>query len=379
VRIGDVTLVKGTDYMVGYEADPADEDIVNVFIKGIGFYKGTVEGSYRIIHRKADSSSSDIKDDSSSSKDASSSSGADTSSSSSDSSSSSYSSSSSEWHKDDTSSSVQGKDSSSSSEKASSSSSDMDKGDNSSSEKDSSSSSDKDDMTTSSSDKDSTSLSGKDTDGDRKDDCSCSGSDKKGSSSSSDKTTGDSGSSSSSVKDVNEGSEEQGSLVKDSSTSSSEGKGADNNEGTGDEMGSYVMVKKSKMVLPPLKRRRGSVYRIVNTNKSAISVNSRGIVKAKAAGTAIIYGNVGDNICKYNFTVEAPYFRRGQKKVILNMGGEADVPLIGTQLDVTYTSKNPQVASVDEKGHINALAKGSTVITAVVGGQKYKLKVKVLP
>ncbi|MBR3524456.1 MAG: Ig-like domain-containing protein, partial [Lachnospiraceae bacterium] len=110
-------------------------------------------------------------------------------------------------------------------------------------------------------------------------------------------------------------------------------------------------------------------------DKSVVSVNNKGLLKAKKPGTATIQNKEGSRTIK--ITVTQPSIA---KKLKLEVGG-ADTPIEQNYdqdyLDAYWISSNLDVATVDQNGKVHAVAKGSAKITAYINGMAYKCSVTV--
>lgn len=110
-------------------------------------------------------------------------------------------------------------------------------------------------------------------------------------------------------------------------------------------------------------------------DKSVVSVNNKGLLKAKKPGTATIQNKEGSRTIK--ITVTQPSIA---KKLKLEVGG-ADTLIEQNYdqdyLDAYWISSNLDVATVDQNGKVHAVAKGSAKITAYINGMAYKCSVTV--
>lgn len=129
------------------------------------------------------------------------------------------------------------------------------------------------------------------------------------------------------------------------------------------------------------------------SNKKYATVNSSGVVKAKKAGkgkSVIVTAYSEDG--KLQATVKVKIMKKAVKKLkltaktkTLKVGKTMKVkvkftPAKGISKEVTWTSSNPSVATVDAKGKVKALKKGTVKITAKAKdgtGKKATIKIKV--
>jgi uncharacterized protein YjdB len=58
-------------------------------------------------------------------------------------------------------------------------------------------------------------------------------------------------------------------------------------------------------------------------------------------------------------------------------GAKEQIKVVGTSAKVTWKSTNKSIATVDEKGYVKGIKKGSTKVYATVSGKKYTCNVKV--
>lgn len=110
-------------------------------------------------------------------------------------------------------------------------------------------------------------------------------------------------------------------------------------------------------------------------DSSIAKVDSDGIVTAVSPGTVDIYGAVGNFRISCSVTVKAPI-----EKIVLNTTKgtlrldrtkQLDVIYIPSNTtdnkDVTWSSEDPGIASVDENGLVTGVKTGKTIITGAVG------------
>ena len=122
------------------------------------------------------------------------------------------------------------------------------------------------------------------------------------------------------------------------------------------------------------------------TGKPAVAtVSKQGVVTPRKPGTAVITVRTKNGkTAKTTVTVKA-----APKKVTLNKSGtvelkkgkklklKATLPK-DTASALTWTSSRPKVASVDKKGNVRALKKGTAVITVkTFNGRTAKVTIKV--
>lgn len=112
-----------------------------------------------------------------------------------------------------------------------------------------------------------------------------------------------------------------------------------------------------------------------SNNKSVATVSSKGNVKAKKAGKAIITAKVGKNKLKCNITVKKTNISK--TTLTIKYGNKAALTLINARKNVAWFSENTQIAYV-ENGYVLAKSVGQTTVTAKCGGLSYSCKVTVV-
>lgn len=108
-------------------------------------------------------------------------------------------------------------------------------------------------------------------------------------------------------------------------------------------------------------------------------VDKQGLVKTLMPGEAKIIARAGSFEARASFTVKAPLkglvFKEEEKRLIKGESAWLRVfpdPWYSTdQVNAQFSSNNPEIVSVDEKGHITALAPGEALITA--RAKRYKV------
>ena len=120
-----------------------------------------------------------------------------------------------------------------------------------------------------------------------------------------------------------------------------------------------------------------------SSNEKVASVDTKGKVTAKAAGTVVITAkSAAGKTAQYRLTVKTPSVKlNASAKTLYVKGSPATVTLKATTAGVTgkitYTSSKSSVASVDAKGKVTAKAAGTAVITAKCGNYKATCKITV--
>ena len=131
-----------------------------------------------------------------------------------------------------------------------------------------------------------------------------------------------------------------------------------------------------------------------SSNTAVATVDSDGNVKAKKAGTAkiIVTTKDGNCIAKVEVKVTAKETKKetvkvtgitlNKKSLSLTKGGSSKLtatvkPANATNKNVTWSSSNPSVVTVDTNGNVKALKAGTATITVITKDGKYKATCKV--
>ena len=114
------------------------------------------------------------------------------------------------------------------------------------------------------------------------------------------------------------------------------------------------------------------------SNASVATVSSKGVVTAKAPGTADITATVNGK----NITSKVSVIKINNNSIVLELGGETGfvktLHVDGTSSHITWTSNNNSVATVSSSGLVTAKGAGTATITASVAGYKLTCKVEVV-
>lgn len=112
-----------------------------------------------------------------------------------------------------------------------------------------------------------------------------------------------------------------------------------------------------------------------STNTKVATVNSKGKITAKKAGSVKIQGKVGSKT--YTCKVRVLNFKLNKTSVTMTKGKTTTLKVSDTKSKVTYKSNNSKIATVTSKGVIKGIKKGSTSIKVKVGKETYTVPVKV--
>ncbi len=133
---------------------------------------------------------------------------------------------------------------------------------------------------------------------------------------------------------------------------------------------SIVMVVKQKSTIkPPVKM----TYK--SSNSKIATVNSKGVIVAKAKGSAIVTGKYRSIKWTCKIKVEAPRLNTSSLK--MNIQSSRQLKITGTTRKISWSSSAPRIAAVSSSGKVTALKSGSAVITAKINGIKYPCKIVV--
>ncbi len=124
-----------------------------------------------------------------------------------------------------------------------------------------------------------------------------------------------------------------------------------------------------------------------SNNADIASVNKNGLITAKAAGETTITATIGEVVkeCKVKVnpvTVESVSFDPATKELAVGATYQLQ-PIINpaaaaSQYTASYESNNTSVATVSEIGLVTAIAEGTAVITATVGGKSGQITITVV-
>ena len=109
-----------------------------------------------------------------------------------------------------------------------------------------------------------------------------------------------------------------------------------------------------------------------SSNEKVAVVSAKGVVTAKAKGTAVITATCGEYTASCTVTVKSPAVSLNKTKATLYTKGSNKITLKASLKDLTgnvvYTSSNAKVAAVNKTTSVvTAKAKGTAVITATCG------------
>lgn len=133
---------------------------------------------------------------------------------------------------------------------------------------------------------------------------------------------------------------------------------------------SLILVKGQKTTIKsPVKMTYSS------SNPKVASVSSKGLITAKAKGSAVITGKYKKAKWTYKVTVEQP--KLNPASLTLTEGQTCQLKIFGTTRKAKWYSSNKSIATVSKTGKVTAKKSGTTFITAKINGVSYKCKLTV--
>ena len=118
--------------------------------------------------------------------------------------------------------------------------------------------------------------------------------------------------------------------------------------------------------------------KFASSNKKVATVNSKGVIKGKKAGKAVITVKVGKYTKKLTVKVKKPSFKLVKSSAKLKKGKKTTIKVKAAPVSkVTYKTSNKKVATVNSKGVVTAKKKGTAKITVKCNGITRTFKVTV--
>ena len=115
-----------------------------------------------------------------------------------------------------------------------------------------------------------------------------------------------------------------------------------------------------------------------SSNTKVASVNSKGVVTAKAKGTAVITASCGEYQVTCKITVKNPSLKLSKSSATVKVGKTTKISAKATPSGkVTYKSSNSKIATVSSKGVVKGKKKGTAKITVTCNGVTKTVKVTV--
>lgn len=130
-----------------------------------------------------------------------------------------------------------------------------------------------------------------------------------------------------------------------------------------------------------------------SSNPSVLSINQKGIAKAKNLGFAVVTITSSKGIYKQTFKVvekypsiivedtidvDAPKVKLNKTTVYMSLSDKTNLKVLNTKKTVKWSSSNAKVVKVSSKGVLTPQWFGTAIVTAKVGNKSLKCKVNVL-
>lgn len=115
-----------------------------------------------------------------------------------------------------------------------------------------------------------------------------------------------------------------------------------------------------------------------SSNKKVATVNSKGVVTAKAKGTAVITATCGEYKATCKVSVKTPTLKLAKTSASIKVGKKTTIKATATPTGtVKYTSSNKKITTVSSKGVVTGKKKGTAKITVTCNGVSKTFKVTV--
>lgn len=115
-----------------------------------------------------------------------------------------------------------------------------------------------------------------------------------------------------------------------------------------------------------------------SSNKKVATVNIKGVVTAKAKGTAVITATCGEYKATCKVSVKTPTLKLAKTSASIKVGKKTTIKATATPTGtVKYTSSNKKIATVSSKGVVTGKKKGTAKITVTCNGVRKTFKVTV--
>lgn len=115
-----------------------------------------------------------------------------------------------------------------------------------------------------------------------------------------------------------------------------------------------------------------------SSNEKVAVVSAKGVVTAKAKGTAVITATCGDYTATCTVTVKTPTLKLAKTSASIKVGKKTTIKATATPTGtVKYTSSNKKIATVSSKGVVTGKKKGTAKITVTCNGVRKTFKVTV--
>ena len=114
-----------------------------------------------------------------------------------------------------------------------------------------------------------------------------------------------------------------------------------------------------------------------SSNTKVATVSSKGVVTAKAAGTATITASLSGKTAAYKVTVKNPGITAKVAQVYVGKAAKVQVTTFGVSGKAKFATSNKKIATVSSTGVVTGKKAGTAKITVSVGNYKKVLTVKV--
>ncbi len=113
---------------------------------------------------------------------------------------------------------------------------------------------------------------------------------------------------------------------------------------------------------------------------SVATVDGNGKITARAVGSTVITAQFAGGVVRKIYVTVIEYTLTSDSEITLPFRGSSQIEISAnpdSPFDVTYESKNEGIATVNKKGLIQAVADGTTTVTATVNGKTFTITVTV--
>ena len=150
------------------------------------------------------------------------------------------------------------------------------------------------------------------------------------------------------------------------------------------EDGTYTfnLVKGQKYPVAEFRKIPKTTYKIreEKSDKKIASINAKGIIAAKKAGTAKIDLLIDNKIINVTVNVYEPRYSVKKEQMKVGESKQLDFDAKGFSVSYSIAPKQQRFATVDAvTGVVSTKAKGKVCVIATVNGKQYKINVKIIP
>ena len=143
---------------------------------------------------------------------------------------------------------------------------------------------------------------------------------------------------------------------------------------------SVVLSKKGVNTYKLIAKVTGSNETVVwsTSNKRIATVNQKGVISAKGAGTATITASINGKAVACKVTVRNASFKVSKTTFTIKKGKTAKIKVtVSPKKKVTYKSSSNKIVKVSKNGVVKGVKKGTAQITVTYQGVKQIVNVKV--